>query len=122
MKHTMKIIATLALSLVGGQLFAAETAETENQVVPMTRHIAPAYPKSALLDGVVGHVLVEYAVNDDGRAVDVRVVESHPEGVFDRAAKIAIKRSRFEKQAADAQARRFVFDIDQEAKEAMARR
>lgn len=118
----MKFITVLALSVGCGQLFASESINTDASLVPMTRHVAPSYPKPALLSGVVGHVLVEYSVNDKGRATDVNVVESQPAGVFDRAATMAIKRSRFEKQAADGQARRFVFDIDQEAKAAMARR
>ena len=122
MKLLTQLMLFTPLCLASFGLTAATKAQSETDIVPMTRHVAPEYPSPALRKGVVGHVLVEYTVNEKGRAEDVKVVESVPEGVFDRAARLAIKRSRFEKQAADGQSRRFVFDIDQEALADIARR
>jgi protein TonB len=61
-----------------------------------TRYVAPEYPAKALAQKVAGAVTVEYTVAANGETRDVRIVESMPEGVFDRAALAAIKRWRYE--------------------------
>jgi protein TonB len=57
-----------------------------------TRYVAPEYPDRALNDRVSGDVTVQYTVDQKGRTRDVRVVQSNPPGVFDRAAIDAISR------------------------------
>jgi protein TonB len=59
------------------------------------RYVAPEYPDSALNDHVGGSVTVQYTVDKKGYTKDVRVVESTPPGVFNRAAMDAISRWRY---------------------------
>jgi TonB family protein len=60
-----------------------------------TRYVAPEYPERALSDRVGGDVTVQYIVDKKGYTKDVHVVESTPQGVFDRAATDAIRRWRY---------------------------
>jgi periplasmic protein TonB len=55
----------------------------------------PVYPSEARAEGVEGHVVVRYDVDDQGRVLNARVVESSPGGVFDEAAVRAVSSWRF---------------------------
>ncbi|WP_339746700.1 energy transducer TonB [uncultured Maricaulis sp.] len=56
------------------------------------RRAEPLYPVNAAEQGLEGVVLVQFAVNEDGRIEDAEVLASLPRGVFDRAAMRAIER------------------------------
>jgi len=60
-----------------------------------TRYVPPEYPDQALNDRVSGSVTVQYTVDKKGYTTDVRVVQSTPPGVFDRAAISAIRDWRY---------------------------
>jgi TonB family protein len=60
-----------------------------------TRYVPPQYPDSALDDRVSGSVTVAYVVDKKGRVENVRVTQSNPRGVFDRAAMDAIREWRY---------------------------
>ena len=59
------------------------------------RYVGPEYPENALSDRISGTVTVQYVVDKKGYTQDVKVVESTPRGVFDRAATDAIRRWRY---------------------------
>ena len=48
--------------------------------------VDPIYPWRALLRGVEGHVVLEFAVTVAGTVRDVVIIEAAPPGVFERAA------------------------------------
>lgn len=60
-----------------------------------TRYVPPEYPDRALNEKVSGSVTVQYVVDKKGYTTDVKVTESTPPGVFDRAATDAIRRWRY---------------------------
>ena len=60
-----------------------------------TRYVPPQYPESALDDRVSGSVTVAYVVDTKGRVKSVRVTQSSPRGIFDRAAVDAIREWRY---------------------------
>lgn len=66
-----------------------------------TRYVAPEYPSKALAQSLSGVVTVEFVVTQSGDTRDVRVLDSNPPGVFDRAATIAIKRWRYQPAVVD---------------------
>jgi periplasmic protein TonB len=74
---------------------AGETIEANGANSPLiiTRMPRPKYPREA--KGVSGWVRVECVVSPQGRIQSVRVVESQPAGLFDRAAIDAMKAARF---------------------------
>jgi protein TonB len=52
---------------------------------------APAYPRGAERRGVEGYAVVEYTVSAEGDVAEANVVESQPEGIWDRAVLRAIE-------------------------------
>jgi TonB family protein len=60
------------------------------------RTLQPQYPKRALEQGLSGWVDVEFVVDAEGRAQDVRTFGASPAGVFESAAIAAVRRARFE--------------------------
>ena len=70
--------------------FAALAAQLQR-----TRYVAPEYPDRALSDRIGGSVTVEYVVDKKGYVKNVKVLESSPPGVFDRAATESIRRWRY---------------------------
>lgn len=85
------ILGSVAL---GGQALAL----TEREAVERS---APDYPRGAERRGIEGRVVIAYSVAADGQVVNAQVVESAPEGVFDRAALAAVESWQF--APADAQ-------------------
>jgi protein TonB len=55
----------------------------------------PLYPARARRRQITGHVLAELDVGGDGRVRQVHLIESSPDGVFDKAARDALTRYRF---------------------------
>ncbi len=51
----------------------------------------PLYPGHALKNGIEGHVVAEFRINDDGSVYDTRIVESVPAGVFERSVLRAVR-------------------------------
>lgn len=62
----------------------------------LLRALQPQYPKKALEQGVAGWVDVEFTVDAEGRAQNIRVAGSEPASTFDSAAEAAVRRARFE--------------------------
>ncbi|MBW4050377.1 MAG: energy transducer TonB [Proteobacteria bacterium] len=58
-------------------------------------YAAPQYPNQALDDRIGGSVIVQFVVNPQGRTTDLKVIQSTPQGVFDRAAMDAIAEWRY---------------------------
>lgn len=56
---------------------------------------APHYPSSALRSRQEGWVIVSFTINTEGRPRDIKIVDSKPRRVFDRAAMEAVSRYRF---------------------------
>lgn len=112
----MKKTIALVVSLV----FAFATFGVYADSAVAIKDVKPIYPKSALERKLTGWVVVEYTVNEDGRAENITVSDSEPAKVFDRAAKRAISQTRFEVQGLDGgasegtnQRKKFVFEIDE---------
>jgi protein TonB len=71
-----------------------EIAELDQGLRPVVQ-MRPQYPPQARMRRLEGHVSVEYIVGVDGKVRDVRVIESTPEGVFDRVTERAVARWTF---------------------------
>ena len=80
--------------------------------------VQPAYPRLAQHKQITGYVVLEYTINTQGRAEDVRVIEAKPRRVFEDVAIEAIERSTFSAATIDGKPvvterkqQRYVFDI-----------
>ena len=115
-----KIAFILTLGTVTS-LSAAPALATQHGQIAATKEVAPVYPKVALSRKHTGWAVVEYSVNEKGRATHVVVTDSEPAKVFDRAARKAILMSRFEVPMVDGepavaenQIKKFVFELDED--------
>ena len=78
-----------------GQAAAGPDLQALAAQLQRTRYTPPEYPDRALNDRVSGSVTVQYVVDKKGFTTDIKVVESTPPGVFDRAAMEAIRQWRY---------------------------
>lgn len=67
---------------------------SDGNYLPIVK-VAPMYPPRARSQGVEGYVLLEFTVTETGTVTNVHVLESHPKGVFDKAATKAVKRFKY---------------------------
>lgn len=99
----------LNLNLGSGPVPSVIPAQTtqatpKEQPVHATRHVgprpldlsAPHYPANALADHKEGTVTVAFTIQPDGSTADIRIVNSEPPGVFDNAARAAVRRWLFQ--------------------------
>ncbi len=76
---------------------AVEAAQTWVPESMLTRvlFVPPSYPDEALSRNISGWVDLEFTVTPEGKVTDVAVLAAEPIGVFDRAARTALGRSRY---------------------------
>lgn len=63
--------------------------------------VRPRYPSRALSRGIEGWVLLEFAIDPLGRAIDIKVTDEEPKGAFGRAAKAAIAKWKYRPMTED---------------------
>ncbi len=76
-------------ALVGGGQFIGDGG-----LIPLVR-IAPRYPRSALIEGKEGYVIVELLVDESGSVLTAKVVEFSPSSIFNAAAVQAVLKWKF---------------------------
>ncbi len=60
-------------------------------------HMVPAkYPTSALRNKIEGWAVVEFSIEVDGTNSDIKVIDAHPEDIFDQSTINSIKKFRYE--------------------------
>jgi protein TonB len=76
---------------------AVEPAQTWVPESTLTRvlFVPPSYPDEALSRNISGWVDLEFTVTPEGKVTDITVLAAEPSGVFDRAARGALTRSRY---------------------------
>ncbi len=92
-------IKGLDTSLSGGGPFIGGTM-TDGDAIPWV--VIPAtYPRKALMDGIEGFVTFEFTVMPDGSPRDVKIIDSKPRRLFDRAAMRAVYKWKFKPRVED---------------------
>jgi len=74
--------------------------QRESDLIPVER-VEPQFPREALVRNISGWVLLRGIVGVDGGVRELHVERSHPPGVFDEAARRAVKRWRFKPRTKD---------------------
>jgi protein TonB len=64
--------------------------------LPRRKEVQPKYPREALLDRQEGWVVVDFTISPDGVPQELKVRESQPRRIFDRAALDCVQQWRFE--------------------------
>lgn len=80
-----------------------DLADIDSPPRPVAR-LRPAYPPHARMRSIEGFVVVEFTVGPEGRTRDLAVISSFPEGTFEGAAEMAVKRWRFKPGTKDGKA------------------
>ena len=75
----------------------------EGDVIPIVT-IGAQYPRDALLEGIEGWVRFEFTVMEDGSVADLKLLDSKPPRVFDRAARRAMLKWKFKPRIVNGQA------------------
>jgi protein TonB len=70
------------------------SAQGDLQATPQFR-VDPTYPPEASRDGVEGWVKLGFTVSASGAVTDIKVLDSEPKRVFDRAARRALKKWKY---------------------------
>jgi TonB family protein len=66
--------------------------------------VVPAYPDTALVQGIEGRLVVEFTIGSDGSIQEPKIISrSATTKVFDKAVLAAIKKSRYQPQMFDGQ-------------------
>lgn len=78
-----------------GNFSTGETSGIDTDATPISR-VPPQYPLEARRKGTQGFVTLEFTIRPDGSVTDISVVNSHPAGVFEQAARQALSRWKFE--------------------------
>ncbi|WP_017446576.1 energy transducer TonB [Gayadomonas joobiniege] len=65
-----------------------------DEIQPIVR-IEPRYPKKAYEDGVTGFVKLSYSVMN-GSVSNIQIIESSPEGVFDKVSIAALQKWKYQ--------------------------
>ena len=81
----MNIGNTAPITGVNLNLNASGMSSGDGEYLPIVK-VAPIYPRRALTRGLEGWVLLEFTVTKLGTVVDIKVLESDPPNIFDKAA------------------------------------
>ena len=83
-----KSVAAPAQNIDSGTVVQAGT-------LPRIREVAAKYPPKAQIDGVQGWVDIDFTISREGLPEELKVRESRPRQIFDRAALASVQQWRF---------------------------
>lgn len=75
-------------------------AQSNQDARPMVR-VNPKYPIDALRNGVQGWVKLAFDISEIGQVINVKVLDSEPKRVFDKAAKQALRKWKYRAKSID---------------------
>ncbi len=76
-----------------------------NEASPIA-HVSPTYPEAAAKANTEGFVVLQFDITETGATDNVTVVESSPEGVFDKSASSALKQWQYKPRVQNGKALR----------------
>jgi len=89
-------------------------AQPNQDARPIVR-VNPRYPIDALRDGIQGWVKLAFDISELGQVINVKVLDSEPKRVFDKAAKQALRKWKYRAKSIDGkqvQQKNFTVQLD----------
>ncbi|MCO7225438.1 energy transducer TonB [Pleionea sp. CnH1-48] len=99
-------LSKLDVSVGGDGPFIGNMAQMMTQdgdAIPLNI-IQPPYPRKAAMEGIEGWVKLKFTIKPDGFPEDVKVIESKPRRIFDKAARRVIYKWRFKPKVVNGKA------------------
>lgn len=75
-------------------------SQSDQDARPVVR-VNPKYPMSALRNGIQGWVKLAFDISEIGEVINVKVLDSKPKRVFDKAAKQALRKWKYRAKSID---------------------
>jgi protein TonB len=95
---------TVQVSLTNkGTTFKQYEGMNSNEARPIVR-VNPKYPIVALREGTEGWVKLAFDINKVGKVVNISVIDSQPKRIFDKAARQALRKWKYQAKSVDGQA------------------
>jgi periplasmic protein TonB len=95
---------SVPISLTGkGTTFKQYEGMNNNEARPIVR-VNPKYPMDAMREGTEGWVKLAFDINKVGKVVNISVIDSQPKRIFDKAARQALRKWKYQAKSVDGQA------------------
>jgi protein TonB len=95
---------SVPISLKGkGTTFKQYEGMGDKEARPIVR-VNPKYPIDAMRKGTEGWVKLAFDINKVGKVVNISVVDSQPKRIFDKAARHALRKWKYQAKSVDGQA------------------
>jgi len=95
---------SVPVSLEGqGTTFKQYEGMGDKEARPIVR-VNPKYPMDAMRKGTEGWVKLVFDINEVGKVVNISVVDSQPKRIFDKAARHALRKWKYQAKSVDGQA------------------
>ncbi len=95
---------SVPISLTGkGTTFKQYEGMNNNEARPIVR-VNPKYPMDAIREGTEGWVKLAFDINKVGKVVNISVIDSQPKRIFDKAARQALRKWKYQAKSVDGQA------------------
>lgn len=85
----------IQIPAISSEKLIVELAAVDQQPRPIVR-VDPRYPVPALSAGTEGFVSLSFGVSASGEVVNIKITDSHPRNTFDRSAKQALRKWRYQ--------------------------
>ncbi len=78
----------------------SQANQLDQQAMPLSR-VPPQYPIRALKRNLEGYVVMEFTIDGDGRPKDIVVIDAKPKNIFEREARRALQRWKYQPKRID---------------------
>ena len=97
---SMSLDLGLDLGSGPGGIGSGATGMSDTDLVPIVK-VQPQYPREAAMKGLEGYVQLTVDIQMDGSVTNLRIVNSNPRRIFDRAACAAARKYRYKPPVID---------------------
>ena len=87
----------------GDRIDPSTIAISDGDILPVLK-VQPNYPRSAIVNGIEGYVIVEFTVTTTGATRDIKIVSAEPANIFNQSAIRAAEKFKYKPRIIDGEA------------------